>query len=230
MDHPLPPLSLFLQIKLKSLSLRQTHTLKHKESHSKRDWSRISKTPPISHNQYFPPQEANFWQKTIRDSPQETNFWQKTIREFWQNKSSTLLFSNLSSGSWSIYCFGLYFLPLWHQAPKRDQSWPFNPIASPKSSIRANGNKITWDGLGISYPLIGVQWKSVMVQVHLFPFNSPLRLNQANSSIWLVSKGQVVTHLPLKLCITLQQTCEVQGVFVQLEHHNKQQNAEWSKA
>jgi hypothetical protein len=31
----------------------------------------------------------------------------------------------------------LYFLPLWHQAPKRDQSWPDNPIASPKSSIKS---------------------------------------------------------------------------------------------
>jgi hypothetical protein len=37
MDHPLPPLGLFLQIKLKPLSLSQTHMLKHKESHSKRD-------------------------------------------------------------------------------------------------------------------------------------------------------------------------------------------------
>jgi hypothetical protein len=37
MDHPLPPLGLFLQIKLKSLSLSQTHMLEHKESHSKRD-------------------------------------------------------------------------------------------------------------------------------------------------------------------------------------------------
>ena len=37
MDHPLPPLGLFLQIKFKSLSLSQTHMLKHKESHSKRD-------------------------------------------------------------------------------------------------------------------------------------------------------------------------------------------------
>ena len=35
MDHPLPPLGLFLQIKLKSLSLSQTHILKHKESHFK---------------------------------------------------------------------------------------------------------------------------------------------------------------------------------------------------
>ena len=129
MDHLLPPLGLFLQIKLKPLSLSQTHMLKHKESHSKRDWSKISKTPPNSHNQYFSPQEANFWRK-------------RQCKSFEQTKSSILLFSkslkcqNLSSGSWSIYYFGLYFLPLWHQAPKRDQSWPFNPIASPKSSIR----------------------------------------------------------------------------------------------
>jgi hypothetical protein len=37
MDHPLPPLGLFLQIKLKFLSLSQTHMLRHKESHSKRN-------------------------------------------------------------------------------------------------------------------------------------------------------------------------------------------------
>jgi hypothetical protein len=30
-----------------------------------------------------------------------------------------------------------YFLPLWHQAPKRDQSWPLNPITSPKSSTKS---------------------------------------------------------------------------------------------
>jgi hypothetical protein len=37
MDHSLPPLGLFLQIKLKFLSLSQTHLLKHKESHYKRN-------------------------------------------------------------------------------------------------------------------------------------------------------------------------------------------------
>jgi hypothetical protein len=37
MDHPLPPLGLFLEIKLKSLTLSQTHMLKHKESHFTRD-------------------------------------------------------------------------------------------------------------------------------------------------------------------------------------------------
>jgi hypothetical protein len=35
----------FLQIKLKFLSLSQTHMLRHKESHSKRKWFKISKTP-----------------------------------------------------------------------------------------------------------------------------------------------------------------------------------------
>ena len=58
-----------------------------------------------------------------------------------------------------------------------------------------------------------------------FPFQSSFETKSSNSSTWLVSKGQVVTHLPLNMCITLQRTCEVQGVFVQLEHHNKQQNA-----
>ena len=99
MDHPLPPLGLFLQIKLKFLSLSQTHMLKHKESYLKRNWSRISKTPPFSHNQHFFPQEANFWQK-------------EPIRVFWRSKSSILLFSKFSSGSWSIYCFAFIFSPL----------------------------------------------------------------------------------------------------------------------
>jgi hypothetical protein len=35
----------------------------------------------------------------------------------------------------------------------------------------------------------------------------------------LVSKGQVVAHLPLNMCIIRIWTCEVRGSFVQLEHH-----------
>jgi hypothetical protein len=27
--------------------------------------------------------------------------------------------------------------PLWHEAPKRDHFWPFNPIAAPKMSIKS---------------------------------------------------------------------------------------------
>ena len=61
LDRSLPQLGLVLQIKFIFLSLSQTHMLKHKESHSKRDWSKISKTPPFSHNQDFSPQETNFW-------------------------------------------------------------------------------------------------------------------------------------------------------------------------
>jgi hypothetical protein len=37
MDHSLPPLGLFLQIKLNFLSLSQTHLLRHKESCYKRN-------------------------------------------------------------------------------------------------------------------------------------------------------------------------------------------------
>jgi hypothetical protein len=168
MDHLLPPLGLFLQIKLKFLSLSQTHMLKHKESHYKRNEFKISKTPLFS---------------IINISPhKKPTFDKRDNKEFWQTKSSILYFQNLSSGSWSIYRFGLYFLPLWHQAPKQDQSWPLNPIASPKSSTKSikaiRVQRWTWK----SYSFIGVQWKSCMVQVHLFPFNSPLRLNQTNSS------------------------------------------------
>jgi hypothetical protein len=37
MDHSLPALGLFLQIKLNSLSISQTHLLRHKERYSKRN-------------------------------------------------------------------------------------------------------------------------------------------------------------------------------------------------
>jgi hypothetical protein len=37
LDHSLPPLGLFLQIKFNFLSLRQTHLLKHKEIYFKRN-------------------------------------------------------------------------------------------------------------------------------------------------------------------------------------------------
>jgi hypothetical protein len=37
----------------------------------------------------------------------------------------------------------------------------------------------------------------------------------------LVSKGQVVAHLPLNMCIICIWTYEVQGSLVQLEHHKQ---------
>jgi hypothetical protein len=143
MDHPLPPLGLFLQIKLKSLSLSQTHMLKHKESHSKRDWLQISKTPPFSHNQHFSPQEANFWQK-------------RQQKRFDKPKALFYCFQNLSSGSWStnqklystvfkisqvvadpFITLAFIFSPFGIKHQKWDQSWPFNPFASPKSSMKS---------------------------------------------------------------------------------------------
>jgi hypothetical protein len=50
MDHPLPPLGLFLQIKLNFLSLSQTHLLKHKEIFQDKLIKDSKKTPPFSHN------------------------------------------------------------------------------------------------------------------------------------------------------------------------------------
>jgi hypothetical protein len=58
-----------------------------------------------------------------------------------------------------------------------------------------------------------------MVQVHLFPFNAPLRLHQVTQTQGLVSKGQVVALLPLNLCIIHTWTFEVRGSLAQLEHH-----------
>jgi hypothetical protein len=45
LDHSLPPLGLFLQIKLNFLSLSQFHLLSHRERYSKRNWSLIQKLP-----------------------------------------------------------------------------------------------------------------------------------------------------------------------------------------
>ena len=75
----------------------------------------------------------------INTSPHKRPTFDKrdNVRVLTKQKALFHYFQNFSSGSWSIYCFGLYFLPLWHQAPKRDQSWPWNPIASPKFSIKS---------------------------------------------------------------------------------------------
>jgi hypothetical protein len=45
MDHPLPPLGLFLQINLKFLSLSQKHLLRHNKSCSKGIDQRFQKLP-----------------------------------------------------------------------------------------------------------------------------------------------------------------------------------------
>jgi hypothetical protein len=63
LDHSLPPLGLFLQIKLKFLSLSQIHFWGIEKGIPREIDHCFKKTPPISHNQTFSPQETNFWQK-----------------------------------------------------------------------------------------------------------------------------------------------------------------------
>jgi hypothetical protein len=55
LDHSLPPLGLFLQIKFIFLSLSQTHLFRHKERYSKSEIDQDPKTPPFSHNHKFSP-------------------------------------------------------------------------------------------------------------------------------------------------------------------------------
>jgi hypothetical protein len=71
LDHSLPPLGLFLQIKFIFLSLSQTHMFEHKERYSKSEIEQDPKTP------HFP---------IIINSPHKRpNF---AIRVFWQTKNS----------------------------------------------------------------------------------------------------------------------------------------------
>jgi hypothetical protein len=71
LDHSLPPIGLFLQIKFIFLSLSQTHLFGHKERYSKSEIEQDPKTPP------FP---------IIINSPHKRpNF---AIRVFWQIKKS----------------------------------------------------------------------------------------------------------------------------------------------
>jgi hypothetical protein len=83
LDHSLPPLGLFLQIKFIFLSLSQIHLLRHKERYSNGKNDRVPKTPPFSHNHKFSQQELKFCNKSILD----------------RSKILTLLFSKFSSGS-----------------------------------------------------------------------------------------------------------------------------------
>jgi hypothetical protein len=83
LDHSLPPLGLFLQIKFIFLSLSQTHLFRHKERYSNGKIDQVPKTPP------FP--------IIINSPPQETKFCNKSILD--KSKILTLLFSKFSSGS-----------------------------------------------------------------------------------------------------------------------------------
>jgi hypothetical protein len=65
LDHSLPPLGLFLQIKFIFLYLSQTHLFGHKERYSKSEIEQDPKTPPFFHNYKFSPQEIKFCNKSI---------------------------------------------------------------------------------------------------------------------------------------------------------------------
>jgi hypothetical protein len=65
LDHSLPPLGLFLQIKLIFLSLSQTHLFRHKERYSNGKIGQVPKTPPFSHNHKISPQETKFCNRSI---------------------------------------------------------------------------------------------------------------------------------------------------------------------
>jgi hypothetical protein len=55
LDHSLPPLGLFLQIKFFFLSLSQTHLFGQIERYSKGKIDQVPKTAPFFHNQNSPP-------------------------------------------------------------------------------------------------------------------------------------------------------------------------------
>jgi hypothetical protein len=65
LDHSLPPLCLFLQIKLIFLSLSRTHLFRHKERYSNGKIDQVPKTPPFSHNHKISPQETKFCNTSI---------------------------------------------------------------------------------------------------------------------------------------------------------------------
>jgi hypothetical protein len=65
LDHSLPPLGLFLQIKFIFLSLSQTHLFGYKERYSKSEFDQDPKTSPFSDNYKFSPQETKFCNKSI---------------------------------------------------------------------------------------------------------------------------------------------------------------------
>jgi hypothetical protein len=69
LDHSLPPLGLFLQIKFLFLSLGQTHLFGQNERYSKRKIDQVPKTPPFPIIKILPHKRPKF-----------------AIRAFWTNQ------------------------------------------------------------------------------------------------------------------------------------------------
>jgi hypothetical protein len=123
MDHSLPPLGLFLQINLKFLSLSQKHLLRHNKSCFKRIDHRFQKLP------LFPIINPSPHKRPTFDNKRQT-------RVFWQTKTLTLLFQNFTSGSWSIYCFGLIFSPFGIKHQNRINLGPTTPLPHQNLQLR----------------------------------------------------------------------------------------------
>jgi hypothetical protein len=62
LDHSLPPLGLFLQIKFIFLSLSQPHLFRHKERYSNGKIDQVPKTPSFCHNKKFSPTRGQILQ------------------------------------------------------------------------------------------------------------------------------------------------------------------------
>ena len=124
MDHSLPPLGLFLQIDLNFLSLSQTHMLKHRE---------------IFHGKLIKDSKKLPLFLIIKPSPHKRPTFdnKRQTRVFWQTKTLTLLFSKFTSGSWSIYCFGLIFSPFGIKHQNGINFGPLTPLPHQKSSTKS---------------------------------------------------------------------------------------------
>jgi hypothetical protein len=200
--------------------------LRHRERYSKRNWSKIQKLPPFPIIKHSPHKRPTF------DKKRHLEYFDKTkaLTLLFQNsqvvaeeyfdktKALTLLFQNSQVVVDPFLALALNFSPF-GIGPKRDHCWPFNLIASPKSSIKSNKAIRAWRWTWSKIPF----HRSAVEVFHgpspPFPFNPLLRLEQVNSNTRLVSKCQVVTCLPFNKCITCTWTCEVRGSCVQLEHH-----------
>jgi hypothetical protein len=105
-----------------------------------------------------------------------------------KHQKSNTKFLKFTSG-WLIQLIWPNFSPFGINHQNMRTSWPFNPIASPKCQMRSKGNENTNKNLGQDTLILECNESPFFVQVHLFPFNSTLRLYQKYSSKHVSLKG-----------------------------------------
>jgi hypothetical protein len=138
MDHPLPPLGLFSQIKLKSLSLSQTHMLKQRKSFLKRFIKDFKKKLPL-----FPIINTSPHKKPTFDK--RDNKWiltnQKLYSTIFKNLS-ILLFSKISQVVADPFiALAFIFSPFGIKHQNGINLGPLTPLPHQNLQLRANGNK-----------------------------------------------------------------------------------------